>query len=187
MKRTEIYTRPMIGQRVFITGEAIKERKLNALQNATRTIIANTIWECKRDVPPYLSYPSFFGFFTGYRTVYNGTTKIDLIDGRYREACFTPTEHFEVWLIVRNARQNPIRVFPSDALIIPHACPNCGWSSQLLVHPGGEDYRPFCFCPNCYIDTANRDDTLGSLTKIEGKWIDQYNGHEVKFLEIPKE
>jgi hypothetical protein len=53
------------------------------------------------------------GHFIGYRTYFDGVS--EWIDDEVGYA-FNPMRSFEIWLIVRSARHNPVPVLPADIL-----------------------------------------------------------------------
>lgn len=69
-----------------------------------------------------LEKPYQKGLYIGWRTVFNGTMEMAYEQeswehprqeyGRY----FQHSESLEIWLFVIKERQNPIRVFPKDAI-----------------------------------------------------------------------
>ena len=90
----EVTDRPQLGEWCEISATG---HKADAYSGES-----NRIWQEWNNVPP------FRAMYVGNRTVYDG----------YREwedevgYSFTPHSHREVWLFVRDARQNPIHAFP---------------------------------------------------------------------------
>lgn len=97
----EVSERPQLGEwcEISATGHKSDERSGKS----------NRVWKEWQFAAP------FRAMYIGYRTVYDG----------YREwedevgYIFTPHAHREVWLFVRDARQNPIHAFPCSVKRLP--------------------------------------------------------------------
>jgi hypothetical protein len=94
--------RPEIGQRVRITGEMEREKRYIDGRWSRQSV---TWRECGSDAT---------GVYIGYRTVAEG--EVRYIDSETGSAFF-PKTHFEVWLIVTDPRQNPIKCRPEQVVV----------------------------------------------------------------------
>jgi len=156
--------RPAIGQKVFFKKQAIKSYSQVQPNRIFRTVWHT--WDIK----------SRFGFFIGYRTVFDGITTVD-----YEGKWFTQQGSHQVWLVVKNDRQNPLYIDPYWAVIIPDCCPNCLTANDLLFHPGGGLHMAFTFCWRCMV-AADTDDEITWLSFKDGQWIDDYDGSSLEVL-----
>jgi len=92
--------RPIIGQQVTAT---------HRLNRQSEWVTGKKTWQ-RIDWKP----GDYVGYYIGYRTFSNGRTDLHKHFDNY-----TPTERFEVWLIVPNERQKPIAVLPQDCTLLP--------------------------------------------------------------------
>ena len=107
--------RPVIGQRCIVQAQAFKcyEYPEKYREYARKKYPHTSRWIAHPMTP-------FEAYYIGYRVVGEGVTYLryegDGYGGNgYNYPEYRPSNHFTLWLFVRNDRSTPIYVFPSDA------------------------------------------------------------------------
>lgn len=109
--RTHKHNRPAFLQPCVVKATATKSHSLKEVG----TSYSYKIYERTEWIRSELEEPQTM-VYVGFRTVKNGSLKYRRYGeyGEESEPYFAPTEVFEVWLFVKNERENIIRAFPED-------------------------------------------------------------------------